>query len=142
VNFAGFDPAALKELGHLPSLDAQSYAMRRDRLHRGLIEPARALIDEVVLAMDVPLTTGRGSVSPLHTDLRFAPPGAPRYKDQARLASGLQVLRDRHASDELEVAGDCVQKVPPPWSADHPRAELLPTHRWLVRHVFDKGTET
>ena len=31
--------------------------------------------------------TSRGSVSPLHRDLRFAPEGAPRYKDHLLLTA-------------------------------------------------------
>jgi hypothetical protein len=153
--------------------------------------------------------------------LRFAPAGAPRYKDHllltawhgsdkktgptlwirvdsssvgfasgvaftpairegwraavggaggARLASLLDELRKRHARHDLEVAGDALRRVPRPWTDEHPRAELLrktgfqvrfrvplpreaegpefapwcaehltellPTHRWLVKHLF------
>jgi hypothetical protein len=226
MTFTGFDRAALNELRKLPRLDAAAYALRRDLLHAGLIEPARTLLDEVVAELDAPLTTSaRGSVSPLHTDLRFAPPGAPRYKDHllltawhgadkkaaptlwiridtdsvgfasglaftpavrtqwrasiaaapgAQLAGHLQDLGSRHARHELEIAGDELQKVPSPWSREHPRAdllrktgfqvrfrlslgrevttaalvrrcasawnELLPTHRWLVKHLYERST--
>jgi hypothetical protein len=221
MKFAGFERSALQQLEHLPSFDAAGYARHREELNRGLIAPARALIGEVALDLDAPLTTARGSVSPLHTDLRFAPAGAPRYKDHllltawhgsdkktgptlwirvdsasvgfasgvaltpairerwraavggaggARLASLLDELRKRHARHEVEVAGDALRRVPPPWTDEHPRAELLrktgfqvrfrmplppeverhelaawcaghlsellPTHRWLVKHVF------
>jgi len=222
MTFSGFSRSALDELGRLPSLDAAGYASRREQLNSGLIVPARGLLEEVVAQLDVPLTTSaRASVSPLHTDLRFAPAGAPRYKDHllltawhgsdkktgatlwirvdsssvgfasgvaftlairerwreavggaggARFASLLDELRDRHARHELEVAGDAVRRVPPPWTDEHPRAELLrktglqvrfrmplpreverpefapwcaehlsellPTHRWLVKHLF------
>jgi hypothetical protein len=227
MSFSGFAREALGELQHLPTYDAARYAERRELLHAGLLEPARALVTAIAGAMGVPLTTGRGSVSPLHTDLRFAQAGAPRYKDHvlltawhgadkkvgptlwirvdsasvglasgvvltpgarerwreavggtagARLASTLDALRSRHARHELEVAGDSLQKVPAPWPGDHPRAELLrktgffqvrfrlalprqasdakfvawcveplkelvPVHRWLVRHVLGEESQ-
>jgi uncharacterized protein (DUF2461 family) len=82
MKFCGFDPDALDELRRLPRLDAAGYTACRDLLHRGLIEPAHALLGEVVAQLDVTLTTSaRASVSPLHADLRFARAGAPRYKD-------------------------------------------------------------
>lgn len=221
MKFTGFDRSALDQFERLPSLDAACCARHRDELNRGLIAPARALVDEVVRDFDAPLTTSRGSVSPLHADLRFAPAGSPRYKDHllltawhgsdkktgptlwirvdsssvgfasgvaftpairerwraavggaggARFASLLDELRKRHARHELEVAGDALRRVPPPWTDEHPRAELLrktgfqvrfriplpreaerpefapwcaerlsellPTHRWLVEHLF------
>jgi len=224
MKFAGFERSALQQLEHLPSLDAAGYARHREALSRGLVAPARALIGEVALDLDAPLTTARGSVSPLHTDLRFAPAGAPRYKDHlllttwhgpdkktgatlwirvdsssvgfasgvaftpairerwraavggaggVRFASLLDELRKRHARHQVEVAGDTLRRVPPPWTDEHPRAELLrktgfqvrfriplpreavrpdfaawcaehlsellPTHRWLVKHLFSKG---
>lgn len=221
MKFTGFERSALHQLEHLPSFDAAGYARHRDALNRGLIAPARALIGEVALDLDTPLTTARGSVSPLHADLRFAPAGAPRYKDHllltawhgpdkktgptlwirvdsssvgfasgvaftpairerwraavagaggARFSSLLDELRKRHVRHELEIAGDALRRVPPPWTDDHPRAELLrktgfqvrfrirlpreverpefaawcaehlttllPTHRWLVKHLL------
>lgn len=225
MKFAGFDRAALDELERLPSLDAAGYGRHREALHRGLVVPARALIEDVVAALDAPLTTSRGSVSPLHADLRFARAGAPRYKDHllltawhgpdkkvgptlwirvdsssvgfasgvaftpvtrerwraavggsggTRIASLLDELRVRHGRHEFEVAGDSVRRVPPPWTDAHPRAdllrkngfqvrfrvplrrdavrpgfgrwcterlsELLPMHRWLVKHLTVKDT--
>jgi hypothetical protein len=222
MSFAGFARPALDELQLLPGLDAAEYAARRELLNSGLVVPARALLEEVIARLQVPLTvSARGSVSPLHTDLRFAPAGAARYKDHvlltawhgpdkkagpvlwirvdstsvgfasgvlftppvrerwraavggaagARLASALDELQRRHARHELEVAGDAVQRVPAPWSDDHLRAELLrktgfqvrfqlplpreverpafapwcaerwsellPTHQWLVKHLY------
>lgn len=222
MTFSGFIRSALDELGRLPSLDAVGYASRREQLNNGLLVPARALLDEVVAQLDAPLTTSaRASVSPLHTDLRFAAAGAPRYKDHlllttwhgpdkkfgptlwirvnstsvgfasgiaftplvrerwraavagaagARLATLIDESRKRHARHEFEVAGDSVHRVPQPWTDEHPRAELLrktgfqvrfriplpreverpefapwcaerlsellPTHRWLVKHLF------
>lgn len=222
MTFEGFDRVALDLLTRLPSLDAAGYARHRDALNRGLVAPARALVDEVARALDAPLTTSRGSVSPLHADLRFSPAGAPRYKDHllltawhgsdkktgptlwirvdassvgfasgvaftpsirerwraavggaggARFASVLDALRERHARHDVEVAGDVLRRVPPPWTDEHPRAELLrktgfqvrfrlplpreverpelapwcaehlrellPTHRWLVKHLVE-----
>lgn len=87
MSFTGFDRAVLERLARLPGLDAAGYARERDALGRGLLTPAHALVSEVVTALDVPLTTSRASVSPLHTDLRFAPPGAPRYKDHLLLTA-------------------------------------------------------
>ncbi|MEY4544703.1 MAG: hypothetical protein RL685_898 [Pseudomonadota bacterium] len=222
MSFAGFSRPALDELQLLPGLDPTGYATRRELLNSGLIVPARALLEEIIARLPVPLTTSaKGSVSPLHTDLRFAPAGAPRYKDHllltawhgpdkkagpvlwirigstsvgfasgvpftppvrerwraavggaagARLASSLEELQRRHARHDLEVAGDAVQRVPAPWSDEHPRAELLrktgfqvrfqlpmprevqrpafagwcterwsellPTHQWLVKHLY------
>jgi hypothetical protein len=184
MKFAGFDRSALEQLERLPSLDAAGYARHRDALNRGLIAPARALVAQVARDLDAPLTTSRGSVSPLHADLRFAPAGAPRYKDHlllttwhgegkktgptlwirvdsssvgfasgvaftpairqrwraavggaggARLASLLDELRKPHARHELEVAGDTLRRVPPPWTDEHPRAELLRMTGFQVR---------
>jgi Conserved hypothetical protein (DUF2461) len=88
MTFSGFRRSALDELGRLPSLDAVGYASRREQLNNGLIVPARALLDEVVAQLDAPLTTSaRASVSPLHTDLRFAAASAPRYKDHLLLTT-------------------------------------------------------
>lgn len=87
MKFAGFDRSALEQRERLPSFDAAGYARERDELNRGLIAPARALVGEVARDLDAPLTTSRGSVSPLHADLRFAPAGAPRYKDHLLLTT-------------------------------------------------------
>lgn len=51
-------------------------------------------------------------------------PGSPP------LASRVGVPRSLHC---LEVAGDVVQRVPAPWSDDHPRAELLRKTGFQVR---------
>ena len=88
MTFGGFDRGALALLPALPSLDAQAYAERRDALALGLVKPAASLIQWVAMALGVPLTVSpRHSVSPLHTDLRFARPGAPRYKDHLLLTT-------------------------------------------------------
>jgi hypothetical protein len=61
----------------------------------------------------------------------FTPDARERWREAvggpagARLAASLDALRARHAGHDLEVAGDSVQRVPSPWPADHPRAELL-----------------
>lgn len=222
MKFTGLERSALDELRRLPNLDPAGYASRREQLNSGLVVPARALIEEVVARLDASLTaSARTSVSPLHTDLRFAPPGAARYKDHllltawhgpdkkagpmlwiridstsvgfasgvvftpavrerwraavggaggTRIASLLDELRARHRRHDFEVAGDVVQRIPPPWTHDHPRADLLrktgfqvrfqlplprdverpafvpwcverlndllPTHRWLVKHLY------
>lgn len=223
MTFNGFERSALAELDRLPHLDASGYASRRELLGTGLITPARALLSQLVRGLAAPLTTSpRGSFSPLHTDLRFAPPGAPRYKDHLLLtawhghdkksgptlwlrldsttvgfASGLPftpavrdrwraavggprgellaaqlgALRSRHAGHDVEVAGERLRRVASPWTDEHPRAdllrmtgfqvrfrlplprevegaafvpwciayldELLPTHRWLVNHLYE-----
>ncbi len=184
MKFTGFDRSALDELERLPSLDARGYARHREALNRGLVAPARALLEEVVAGLDASLTTSRASVSPLHADLRFAQAGAPRYKDHllltawhgpdkktgptlwirvdsssvgfasgmaftpvvrerwraavggaggARIASLLDELRKRQGRHDLEVAGDAVRRVPPPWTDEHPRAELLRKTGFQVR---------
>lgn len=177
MTFSGFDRGALSLLPALPSFDAEAYREQRDKLVSGLTRPAAALIREVASSLAVPLSvSARNSVSPLHTDLRFAPPGAPRYKDHLLLtawhgpdkkngptlwirvdaksvgfASGVafspavrerwraavagtrggplsRILNDlarSHAADQFEIAGERLQKVPAPWPADHPRADLL-----------------
>lgn len=78
----GFDRGAIALLDELPGWTAERFASEKARLTSGLLAPARTLIAEVAEQLPTELTvTSRGSVSPLHTDLRFASPGAPRYKD-------------------------------------------------------------
>lgn len=186
MTFAGFDPDALAMLAELPDLDADEYAARKARLVAGVTQPGLALISEVAEALDADLTVAaRSSVSPLHRDLRFAPAGAPRYKDHLllttwegadkRTAPTLWIRVDAHRAgfasgigftpdlrerwrvavggepgraladhlDELaadhaaEIAGDQVKKVPAPFDADHPRAELLRRTGFQVRFVDD-----
>lgn len=82
MNFAGFDRNAIALLATLPALERPAYDELRGTLVSGLLTPAAALIEQVVQLLGVPLTVKAGSsISPLHTDLRFAAPGAPRYKD-------------------------------------------------------------
>lgn len=88
MTFEGFDPAAVAELDRLPGFDADEFAARKAFLADGLTKPGLALISEVAASLDVDLTVAaRSSVSPLHRDLRFAPEGAPRYKDHLLLTT-------------------------------------------------------
>lgn len=82
MNFAGFDRDAIVLLATLPALERPAYDELRSTLVAGLLTPAAALIEQVVQLLGVPFMVKSGSsISPLHTDLRFAAPGAPRYKD-------------------------------------------------------------
>ena len=88
MEFNGFDPKAIALLADLPSFDADRYAAVRDELNDGLRQPGLALIGEIAHRFDRPLTVDRRtSVSPLHNDLRFAGPDAPRYKDHLLLSA-------------------------------------------------------
>jgi len=88
VKGTGFDPRAIGLLAQLPRLDEQGYSKVREVLARGLRTPGAALIETVAHALDADLTVDpRSSVSPLHRDLRFAAPGAPRYKDHLLLTT-------------------------------------------------------
>ncbi|MBL4683369.1 MAG: DUF2461 family protein [Nannocystaceae bacterium] len=80
--FEGFDPAALALLGELPTFDKTRFEAARETLARGIRRPGAALITELAEALEPALTVDpRGSISPLHRDLRFAKPGSARYKD-------------------------------------------------------------
>ncbi len=88
TGFQGFDPEALALLPDLPGLDRDGYAARRDLVVEGLTRPGLALVTEVAVRLGRDLTVSpRGSVSPLHRDLRFAAAGAPRYKDHLLLTT-------------------------------------------------------
>jgi Conserved hypothetical protein (DUF2461) len=88
MTFRGFDPRSLQLLESLPALSAAEYEKLKPNLTAGLVEPAGAFIEEVAASLDEPLTVvPRSSVSPLHADLRFAKPGAPRYKDHLLLTA-------------------------------------------------------
>lgn len=69
----------------------------------------------------------------------FTPPVRERWRAAvagaagARIASLLDELRARHARHGFEVAGEVVQRVPPPWADDHPRAQLLRKIGFQVR---------
>ncbi len=186
MNFTGFDPAAIALLAELPEWDADQYAAHKAELAAGLTQPALALIQDVAGRLDADLTvTSRGSLSPLHRDLRFATEASPRYKDhllltawegadkrtsptlwirldseRAGFASGIGFtpeIRDRWraavggdeggdlravldrliAAREIDIAGDEVKRVPTPFDAEHPRADLLRKTGFQVRFTED-----
>lgn len=88
MSFAGLDPVAVALLAGLPTWDADRYAAEKQRLADGLTRPGLALIEQVAARLDGALTVSpRSSVSPLHRDLRFAEPGADRYKDHLLLTA-------------------------------------------------------
>ena len=88
MSFEGFDPAAIALLDQLPGWDAETYGEHKAQLSAGVTKPAAALIADVADRLDADLTVAaRGSVSPLHNDLRFAGPGAARYKDYAMMTT-------------------------------------------------------
>lgn len=88
MTFGGFDPAAVELLGRLPDMTAEEYAADKATLTAGLTRPGGDLIADVAASLDTDLTVvSRSSVSPLHRDLRFAPEGAPRYKDHLLLTT-------------------------------------------------------
>lgn len=88
MSFDGFDPDAIALLDELPAWDADRFAAEKARLAAGLSKPGLALIDQVAAVLPADLTvTPRGSVSPLHRDLRFASAGTPRYKDHLLLTA-------------------------------------------------------
>ena len=79
MTFAGFDRVSAALLSDLPGFDASTFAEHRAVLTTGLVKPRTSLIHEVAEQLDAGLTVvPRSSVSPLHTDLRFAAPGARR----------------------------------------------------------------
>ena len=88
MRFERFDPAAVALLAELPGWDADTYAANKEVLSAGVVTPGRALIGQLAADLEAELTvTARGSVSPLHRDLRFAPPDTPRYKDHLLLTT-------------------------------------------------------
>jgi uncharacterized protein (DUF2461 family) len=92
LTFQGFDRKAVELLRTLPGLSAEAYAAQRELLTEGLLKPGAELIETLAKHLDVAGTgTGtaamRCSVSPLHTDLRFAPAGSPRYKEHLLLTA-------------------------------------------------------
>ena len=186
MSFTGFDPATVALLAELPDWYADQYSARKAELAAGVTKPGLALIEDVTGRLDADLTvTSRSSVSPLHRDLRFAPEGSPRYKDnllltawqgadkhtsptlwiridseRAGFASGIGftpeirdrwrstiggdngadltvILDDLTAAREIDVAGDEVKRVPAPFDAEHPRADLLRKTGFQVRFSED-----
>lgn len=88
MSFTGFDPAALALLAELPNWSSETYADHKAHLAAGVNRPGLALITAVADRLDAELTVApRSSVSPLHRDLRFAGPDAPRYKDHLLLTT-------------------------------------------------------
>lgn len=88
MTFAGFDPRAVEVLADLPGWDTGRYAAEKAWLADGLTRPGLALIEQLAASLDADLTvTARSSVSPLHRDLRFAEPGAARYKHHLLLTA-------------------------------------------------------
>lgn len=88
MTFTGFNQEALALLATLPGLDAAGFAAHRTQLAAGISKPGAALIEAVAARIDADLTVvPRSSVSPLHRDLRFAAPGAARYKDHLLLTT-------------------------------------------------------
>ena len=88
MTFQGFDRKAVELLRTLPGLDAESYAAHRELLGEDLIKPGGELVGELAPRFEGGLAmSARTSVSPLHTDLRFAPAGSPRYKDHLLLTA-------------------------------------------------------
>jgi uncharacterized protein (DUF2461 family) len=88
LTFQGFDRRAVELLRALPGLSAEAYTAQRELLAEGLIRPGGELIKMLARHLDVAGTTAAPcSVSPLHTDLRFAQAGSPRYKDYLLLTA-------------------------------------------------------
>lgn len=88
MTFQGFDRRAVELLQALPGMDAEAYAGQRDLVAEGLVRPGEKLIEELAKRLAVPGSPpARSSVSPLHTDLRFAKAGSPRYKDHLLLTA-------------------------------------------------------
>lgn len=88
MTFTGFDADAVALLDELPTWSPETYADRKRQLSDGVTGPGLALITDVADQLDAALTVApRSSVSPLHRDLRFAGPDAPRYKDHLLLTT-------------------------------------------------------
>lgn len=85
--FQGFDRKAVELLRVLPSFDAGEYGTHRDLVADRLVKPGGDLISMLARRLEVGPPAPRTSVSPLHTDLRFAPAGAPRYKNHLLLTA-------------------------------------------------------
>jgi uncharacterized protein (DUF2461 family) len=89
--FAGFPRSALSTLRALPSRDTGWYAAHKAEVAAALIDPARALVEELGERLRAELSPSieaqpkvNGSISPLNEDLRFAP-GKPPYRDYLML---------------------------------------------------------
>ena len=51
----------------------------------------------------------------------------------ASLTRSIDALLKAHRKHSVEVAGDQLKKVPPPWDDDHPRADLLRRTAFQIR---------
>lgn len=85
--FQGFDRKAVELLRVLPSFDAGEYGTHRDLVADRLVKPGGDLISALASHLEVGAPATRTAVSPLHTDLRFAPAGSPRYKNHLLLTA-------------------------------------------------------
>ncbi len=86
-NFDGFSQDALGLLGALPLGKPDWYAENKPELTAKLIDPARALVEDLGARLRRDLSPSieaqpkvNGSISPLNEDLRFAP-DKPPYRD-------------------------------------------------------------
>ena len=86
-NFSGFSQDALGLLGALPLGNPAWYAENKPEVTAKLIDPARALVEDLGARLRAELSPGieaqpkvNGSISPLNEDLRFAP-DKPPYRD-------------------------------------------------------------
>lgn len=106
MDFEGFDSQALQLLSRLPEFSQAAYREAQPTLKRGLQVPARALIAQVAQKLDPTLVVASSSLSPLHTDLRFAAPGTPRYKDHLLLTTWSGADRKAGATLWIRIAAD------------------------------------
>ncbi len=85
--FRGFNREAVRLLRVLPGMNAQGYAERRELVEEGLVQPGKELVTRLAPRLEVkPVGLPKHAVSPLHTDLRFAKAGSPRYKEHLLLS--------------------------------------------------------
>lgn len=87
MTFQGFDRKAVELLRVLPGFEVAEYATHRELLAEGLLKPGGELIGVLARRLEVGAPAMQTACSPLHTDLRFAPPGSPRYKDHLLLTA-------------------------------------------------------
>ena len=87
MTFQGFDRRAVELLRVLPGFEVAEYATHRELLAEGLLKPGGDLIGVLARRLEVGPPAMRTAISPLHTDLRFAPAGSPRYKEHLLLTA-------------------------------------------------------